>query len=126
MVRKQSNKQTSANYLEYIPVPAKALQYEIVDGKVTIFQTNTGLFNFIAQKLWKKPRVSQIHLDEMGNFIWPLMDGKNDIYAIATLIKAEYGEKAEPLYNRVVQYFKTLVSYGFVEMRESYDFQTNE
>ncbi len=109
------NGKASANYLEYIPVPAAGVDYEIVDGKVTIFQVNKGLFNFIAQKLWKKPRISQIHLDEMGNFIWPLMDGQRDIMAIAALIKEKFGQKAEPLYNRVVQYFKTLVSYGFVE-----------
>lgn len=110
-----NNDKNSANYLEYIPVPARGLEYEVVDGKVTIFRVNKGLFNFIAQKLWKKPKVSQIHLDDMGNFIWPLMDGKKDIMAIAALIKEEYGEKAEPLYNRVVQYFKILVDYGFVE-----------
>ena len=105
------------NYLEFVPVPAKNLRYETVDGKVTIFQENKGVFNYIAQKLWHKPRVSQIHLDEMGNFIWPLMDGERDIMAIAALIKEEFGEKAEPLYNRAVQYFKTLVSYGFVEFK---------
>lgn len=105
------------NYLEFVPVPAKNLKYETVDGKVTIFQENKGVFNYIAQKLWHKPRVSQIHLDEMGNFIWPLMDGERDIMAIAALIKEEFGEKAEPLYNRAVQYFKTLVSYGFVEFK---------
>lgn len=112
---KKKNNTVSANYLEFIPIPGKELKYEIVDGKVTIFKENTGFFNFLAQKLLKKPRVSQIHLDEMGNFIWPLMDGKNTIQDIALKIKEEYGEKAEPLYNRVVQYFKTLVSYGFVE-----------
>lgn len=111
----KKNNTVSANYLEFIPVPAKNLKYEIVDGKVTIFQENTGVFNWIAQKLWKKPRVSQIHLDEIGNFIWPLMDGKKDLMAISVLMREEFGEKAEPLYNRVVQYFKTLVSYGFVE-----------
>lgn len=110
--------QTAPNYLEFVPVPAGNVKYEIVDGKVTIFQENTGLFNFIAQKIWHKPRVSQIHLDDMGNFIWPLMDGQRDIMAIAALIKEEFGEKAEPLYNRVVQYFKTLVGYGFVEFKK--------
>lgn len=103
------------NYLEFIPVPKEGLHYEIEDGKVTIFQENKGFFNFIAQKIWHKPRISQIHLDDMGNFIWPLMDGKRDILEISALIKEEFGEKAEPLYNRSVQYFKTLVSYGFVE-----------
>lgn len=103
------------NYLDFIPVPAKGLKYEVVDGKVTIFQENTGVFHWIAQKLWKKPRVSQIHLDDMGNFIWPHINGQNSIQDIAVLIKNEFGEKAEPLYNRVVQYFKTLASYGFIE-----------
>lgn len=109
------SKEKSANYLEFIPVPRRGLQFEITDGKVTIMQENKGFFNFLAQKLFKKPKVSQIHLDEMGNFIWPLMDGERDILAISALVKERFGEKAEPLYNRIVQYFKTLVSYGFVE-----------
>lgn len=105
----------SPNYLDFIPVIPEKLKYDIVDGNVTIYQENKGLFNRIAQKLFKKPAVSQIHLDEMGNFIWPHINGQNSIMDIATLIKEEFGEKAEPLYNRVVQYFKTLVSYGFVD-----------
>lgn len=107
----------SNNYLDYIPVPHKDLQYEVSEGKVTIFKENTGFFNFIAQKLFRRPRVTQIHLDDMGNFIWPLMDGEKSILDICVLIKEEYGEKAEPLYNRSVQYFKTLVSYGFIVLK---------
>ena len=105
------------NYLDYIPVPSDKYKYEIIDGAVTIFQENKGLFNFIAQKIWKKPKVSQIHLDKMGNFIWPLMDGKNNINDIALLVKDEFGDEAEPLYERMVEYFKTLNSYGFVELK---------
>lgn len=112
----QSEKRTNSdNYLEYIPVPSADLNFEIKDGKVTIFRENTGAFNWVAQKLFKKPRVTQIHLDEMGNFVWPLMDGKNDIYVIAARIKEEFGDKAEPLYERAVSYFRTLVDYGFVQ-----------
>lgn len=107
----------SPNYLEFIPIVKDSVKYEIADGKVTILQENKGFFNFIAQKLWKKPRISYIHLDEMGNFVWPLMDGKSDIMAIAECIKAEFGDKAEPLYERAVQYFKTLKEYGFIEFK---------
>ena len=106
------------NYLDFIPVPQRDLQFETVDGKVTIFQENTGFFNRVAQKFFKKPKVTQIHLDEMGNFIWPLMDGERNIGDIALLIKEEFGEKAEPLYDRVVKYFQTLMGYGFVEYKE--------
>ena len=56
--------------------------------------------------------------DEMGNFIWPLMDGKNTVYDIAEQVKAHFGEKAEPLYNRLVQYMRNLESYGFIRFKE--------
>ena len=105
------------NYLENIPIPREGLQYGIVDGKVTIYKENTGFFNKLAQLVFKKPRISQIHLDEMGNFVWPLMDGSRDIEAIARLIGEKYGEKAEPLYERAAKYFQILVEHGFVEYK---------
>lgn len=103
------------NYLDYIPVPGKQVRYEISEGKVTIYQENRGMFNRIFQVLLKKPKISQIHLDEMGNFIWPLMDGKRSILDIAEQVKEQFGEKAEPLYPRLVKYFQMLKDYGFVE-----------
>ena len=70
-----------------------------------------------AKKILKKPKVSQIHLDEMGNFVWPLIDGTRTVYEIAKLVKAEFGDKAEPLYDRLVQYIRNLEAYGFVEVQ---------
>ncbi len=114
---KKKNETVSANYLEYVPVHKPEIKYEISDDKkVTLFQENTGLFNWIAQKLFKKPRISQIHLDEMGNFIWPLIDGKRNLIEISELVHEEFGDKAEPLYNRLVQYVKTLEAYGFISV----------
>ena len=84
---KKKNETVSANYLEYVPAHKKEIKYDISeDKKVTLLQENTGLFNWIAQKLFKKPRVSQIHLDEMGNFIWPLIDGKRNLIEISDLV----------------------------------------
>lgn len=116
--KKTKKAPTGENYLDYVPCHNPEIKYEI-DGehKVTIFQENKGMFNFIAQKLFKKPRISQIHLDEMGNFIWPLMDGERNLIEIAELVKAEFGEKAEPLYNRLVQYVRTLETYGFITVK---------
>lgn len=105
------------NYLDYIPEPDDTCRFKISEeGRVTIFVENRGVFHWIAQRLFHRPRISQIHLDEMGNFIWPLMDGKRTIQDIALLVKEEFGEKAEPLYNRLVQYMRNLESYGFVKV----------
>ena len=109
----------SANYLDFVPRHRPSLQYTMDNqGKITLLQENKGVFHFLAQKILKKPKVSQIHLDEMENFVWPLIDGTRTVYEIAELVKAEFGDKAEPLYERIVQYIQTLENYGFIEVRE--------
>jgi hypothetical protein len=113
----KKNKQRE-NYLDYIPIYSEKLKWETDEaGNVTIFQENKGVFHKACQVLFKKPKVSQIHLDEMGNFIWPLIDGKRTVGDIALLVKAEFGDKAEPLYNRLVAYMRNLEMYHFVVMR---------
>ena len=104
------------NYLDFIPVYNPDVRFEIDSKKqVTIFQKNKGLFNKIAQKFFKKPKVSYVHLDEMGSFIWPVMDGEKDITEIGKLVEEKFGETAHPLYERLAKYFQILDSYGFVE-----------
>lgn len=108
----------SANYLDFVPRHRPSLQYTMDNqGKITLLQENKGAFHFLAQKILKKPKVSQIHLDEMGNFVWPLIDGTRTVYEIAELVKAEFGDKAEPLYDRLVQYIRNLEAYGFIEVQ---------
>ncbi len=108
----------SKNYLEKIPVRKEGLEWATdEEGKVTLYIKNEGLMNRVAQKLFKKPKVSQVHLDEIGNFVWPILDGEKDIIALGELVKAEFGEKAEPLYERLAKYFQILESYKFIEWK---------
>ena len=109
-------KKPQKNYLDF--VPAHKIERFTVDENsiVTLEIENKGVFNKIAQKLFKKPKISYILLDEMGSFIWPYIDGKRDITEIGVLVREHFGDKAEPLYERLSQYFKTLESYGFVEL----------
>ena len=66
-------KAESANYLDYVPMHNEdKYPFQTDDnGAVTIMVENKGVFNKIAQVVFRKPRISKIHLDEMGNFIWP-------------------------------------------------------
>jgi len=105
------------NYLDYIPVKNETMNYSIEDGKVTIDILNKGIFNRIAQKFFKRPEYTHVHLDEMGDFIWPLIDGNRTVYDIAQLVKEHFGEKAEPLYDRLVTYIRTLESYEIINMK---------
>ncbi len=106
----------SANFLDYIPQYGKNIEFKISkDGEVTILTENKGIANKVAQKFFHKPKVSNIHLDKMGNFIWPLIDGKKSILDISVLVKEKFGAECEPLYDRLATYFRNLESYDFVE-----------
>ncbi len=105
----------SENYLEKKPVCKDGLKWsKDENGNVTLQMENKGVANRIMQKLIKKPKISYIHLDEMGSFIWPLMDGEKDILEIGKYVEEHFGEKAEPLYERLSQYFRTLEKYNFI------------
>ncbi len=108
------------NFLDVIYEQNKKYNWDKdADGNVTIYIENRGIFNRIAQKLLKKPKVSQLHLEEMGSFIWPLIDGDRSVYDIGILVKEHFKEKAEPLYPRLCKYIKTLDDYGFIEKKKS-------
>lgn len=107
-----------ANYLENIPVRQEGLKWDTNEkGLVTLYVHNTGLMKKITQKLLKKPEYTQVHLDENGSFVWPLIDGEKDILALGEDVKAKFGDKAEPLYPRLAKFFQILESYGFVSFR---------
>lgn len=115
---KLNKRKQKSNYLDFIPAHAQNCRFTAdEEGKVTLFIENKGMFHWIAQKFFGKPRVTQVHLDEMGNFVWPLIDGKRTVYDIALVVKNAFGEKAEPLYGRLISYMRTLESYGFVTMK---------
>ncbi len=103
------------NYLERCPERPEGLKWSKDDkGIVTFSIENNGVFNRIAQKLLKKPKITYIHLDEIGSFVWPLLDGEKNIIEIGELVEEHFGEKAQPLYERLAKYFQILDSYGFV------------
>lgn len=102
------------NYLERIPKTNSSISWSEKDGVVSLEIENKGIMNRIMQVLFKKPKISYVHLDEMGSFVWPVIDGEKDIIKIGEEVKEHFGEKAEPLYERLVTFFGILESYGFI------------
>ena len=107
------------NYLDYIPKRNERFSWEKKEnGLVVIKVANTGFFNRIAQLIFRKPKFSFIDLDEFGSFIWMQIDGQRTVYEIGVAVKNKFGDKAEPLYERLAKYFQILDSYSFVEWKE--------
>lgn len=106
----------SENYLEKRPLRAESIEWTVDEkGLVTLNIENKGVFNRIAQKLFKKPKISYIHLDEMGSFVWPLLCKEKNIISIGEEVKEHFGKKAEPLYERLAEFFRILDSYHFID-----------
>ncbi len=106
----------SRNYLNKIPIRSHTVNYKKdEEGTLTLEVENKGFMNRVAQKLFKKPKVSFIHLDKMGSFIIPLVDGQKTLGDIASLVDEHFGEESHPLYERLIKYFKILESYGFIK-----------
>ena len=103
------------NYLDFVPVINGQNTWDQgEDGVVTIHMVNRGFYNTLAQKLFHTPRVSHIKLDEYGSFLWMRIDGITTVGQLALELKEAYGEKAEPLYDRLVKYMQILRNNRFI------------
>lgn len=110
-------KKQQKNYLDLIPERASGLAWTQDDEGIVVLEVeNTGVFNRIAQKLFKRPKVTKVHMEQFGSFIWPLIDGKRTVTELADLLKERFGEEAEPLYPRVAKYMQIMESYHFITL----------
>lgn len=112
-------KKQKKNYLDLIPVQAEGLAWTRDDEDIVVLEVeNTGAFNRIAQKLFKRPKVTKVHMEQFGSFLWPLIDGERTVKDLADLLKERFGEETEPLYPRVAKYMQIMESYHFISLSE--------
>ena len=109
------SKRKDQNYLEKVPVRNPEFAWKEDDqGMVTVDMVHKGIFDRLAQKLWVTPKVSHVKLDRFGSFVWKQMDGSRNIIDIGALVREEFGEQAEPLYERLAKFVKMLRDNRFV------------
>ena len=103
------------NYLDFIPIINPQNDWsEDEEGIVTIHMVHRGFYAAIAQKFFHTPRVSHIKLDEYGSFLWKELDGRRTVGQLAQRMKEQFGDKAEPLYERLVHYMQILHNNKFI------------
>lgn len=108
-------KKASKNYLDLIPERVPGLPWsEDGEGLVVLEVENTGVFNRIAQKLFRKPKYTKVHMEKYGSFLWPLIDGRRTVMELADLQRERFGDEAEPVYPRVAKYMQIMESYHFI------------
>lgn len=106
---------TKKNFMDFIPVCNPCYTWDADrKGTVTVHMVNKGFYNWIAQKFFKRPRISHITLDEYGSYVWQQMDGKRNVFEISKLVSAQFGEQAEPVVPRLVKYIQILYQNKFI------------
>lgn len=115
---KPKTKKISENYLDSIPVRSQARPWrEREDGRIEIDMENTGFYNSIAQKFFKRPRVSHVALDAYGSQLWKLVSGENTVMDIVRGMEKAFPDEQDRMLDRVVTFMATLQNEGFVKMQ---------
>ena len=97
------------------PVRSDRVEWQTTDdGCVTLRVENKGVFNRLAQLLFFRPKVSYIHLDSFGSFVWSRLDGKTQASDIAEAMEKQYGNKIQPTEERLFRFLGILKENGFI------------
>ena len=103
------------NYLDFIFFKNECLSWSYNDNKVVVVDMeNKGLYNKLAQILFKKPKVSHISLDKYGTVMWESIDGKNSISDIIHIMEESFPDERKRMLDRVVRFAAVLERNGFI------------
>lgn len=81
-----------------------SLEYEVdKDENVTILEKQDHKIQRFFRKLkFRIPEYKKISLDEYGSCVFLLIDGKKTVKDIGESLEVKYGDKAHPLYERLL------------------------
>jgi hypothetical protein len=118
LFNRKKKKLSDINYLELTP---RHLFDHVLEanGKVSVLIprfTNKILVKTLSPML-KSPFV-KTKFDEFGSQVWLEIDGKNKVLDISTNLKQKFGERIEPVEERLTKFLTQLYNYKFVSFNE--------
>lgn len=106
---------TEINLLELMPV--RTVDWiKDEEGKIILLKPKYKS-PFLKKHLlprMKKPNF-KVNLDEIGSYLWILIDGEKNVDQIAHLFKKQFGERVEPLYDRLSKFLMNLEKNHFIK-----------
>lgn len=106
------------NLLRLKPKPCEHVTLEMREGKHFLVVHHNGIVSRLCTRLFRRPERTYIELDELGVFVWQRCDGATDIQAIAGDMSARFGERAEPVLGRLVQFVRILVNNRLITLEQ--------
>ena len=116
-MKKQKAKPSAVNLLELIP-DRNIKSEKTEDGFSVLLKPKYRHPLFVKHALprMKSPNY-KIKLDDIGSFIWDLCDGSNNVKEIGRQLEEKFGDKVEPLYDRLRIFFQNLEKNKFITFK---------
>lgn len=113
----KKKKKESVNYMELTPV-----------RKLDHSKRNDGLVDVLVPKFKSKFLIKLLNgkngafiranLDEIGSATWLLIDGKSNVRTISSILLESFGERIEPVNDRLTMFLTQLYQNGFISFNE--------
>jgi hypothetical protein len=118
LFQRKKKELVNVNYLELTPT----CLYEHVlegNGNVSVLIprfTNKILVRILSPRL-KSPFV-KAKFDEFGSHVWLEIDGNKKVSDISAALRQKFGERIEPVEERLTKFLTQLYNYKFVSFNE--------
>jgi len=102
--------------------PRREVEWEEdAEGRVTLVRERPAIRGPRSLGLWLSFMMAppRIRLDEVGSFVWLHMSGSRDVRELALLVRAEFGDRVEPVNSRLGQLIRLLKRERFVSYVEA-------
>lgn len=99
-------------------VPQRRFSHEILDNNVVILIpkfTSKFMSKYVMPRL-KHPFI-KIRLDEIGSSVWLEIDGEKSVGEIAKILESRFGEKIQPIEERLAKFFTNLIVHNFITFK---------
>ncbi|MBA4406110.1 PqqD family protein [bacterium] len=106
------------NYLEVTPI---RVLHEEVDENNLVTVLIPKVTNRLAKKYFEpmlKSPLIKLKLDEIGSASWLAIDGKKNVAEIASELVQKFGDKINPVEERLTKYLTTLYEQRFITFQE--------
>lgn len=82
------------------------IKYEVDRvGTVTVLLAQDHPIQRLFRRLRLRiPQYKRIKLDTLGSFVFIRLDGRLSVKALGELVEAEFGDKAQPIYQRLLTF----------------------
>lgn len=105
----------NTNLLLMTPIRNPKIEWDNSDNIILKIKRYKKIDRFM-NKVFKTPLVHTIELDEIGSFVWENCDGNNKIEDISNLLNNNFGQKVEPVLDRLIHYIQILKNNQFISL----------